>query len=190
MKARTISLFIIIALSAGMLHSIAEPGPPVKGDMLPEVILPVPRNPQHRAYLGLDSETSFQVPQIKAPIVIIEIFSMYCPHCQREAPLINEFYYKIKNDENLKGKVKIIGIGVGNSDFEVNFFQDRYKIPFPLFADGDYSIHKMFGEVRTPYFIGVKITAPDKHQVFYSQLGGPEDSRKFLETMLQKSGLK
>jgi peroxiredoxin len=179
---------VILAFISGTVT--AQSRPPQVGGVLPEIVLPVPAVPLHREYLGLNAGGTFTIPEIKADIVIIEIFSMYCPHCQREAPTVNDFYQKIQNDVALKDRVKIIGIGVGNSDFEVNFFRKTYNIPFPLFADADFVIHKQVGEVRTPYFIGIEITDAANHRVFYSQLGGPDDSRQFLEKMLQHSRAK
>ena len=99
-------------------------------------------------------------------------------------------YRNIEKDEKLKGRVKLIGIGVGNSTFEVGFFKKKYEIHFPLFPDGDFSIHKKIGEVRTPYFIGIKLAGNGEDTIFYSRLGGPKDSRQFLENLLQGSGLK
>lgn len=189
-KTILVCLTILAAMTVSGGSAGAENRPPLAGDVLPEIVLPTSQNPLHREYLGLKTGGTFKIPQIAADIVIIEIFSMYCPHCQREAPTVNDFYQKIQNDINLKDKVKMIGIGVGNSDFEINFFRKKYDIPFPLFSDADFIIHKKVGEVRTPYFIGIKITDAENHHVFYSQLGGPNDSRQFLEKMLQNAGVK
>ncbi len=163
--------------------------PPATGGKLPAIRLAAPAEPEHRKYLGLQGTESFTIPEIDADIVIVEIFSMYCPHCQREAPTINEIYTKIEANPKLQDRVKLIGIGVGNSAMEVDYFRKAYDIPFPLFTDGDFAIHKKLGEVRTPFFIGVRNQADGEHEIFYAQLGGPHDAGVMLEELIRKAGL-
>jgi peroxiredoxin len=166
----------------------AEP-PPV-GGQLPDFSLAVPKDAAEKNYLGLSGSGAFRIPQIQARAVILEIFSMYCPYCQKEAPNVNRVYEKIEADPVLRGKIKLIGIGVGNSAFEVGVFRKKYNIPFPLFPDGDFALHKLLGEVRTPYFIGVKISPGGSHQVIHSRLGAFESVEKFLEEIVKASDLK
>lgn len=187
---------ILIWFSAIMLTFVlwapltsATSVPPVKGAQLPKTDLPVPNDPAERLYLGLSGKGSFQIPEIKARVVIIEIFSMYCPYCQREAPEVNKLYEAIEGDHDLRGKIKIIGIGAGNSQFEVGVFREKYKIPFPLFPDEDFSLHKCFGETRTPYFIAIRINDDGSHKVIYSKLGGISGAEKFLKQITHLSGL-
>lgn len=164
--------------------------PPAKGGVLPNMEITVPQNAIDKKYLGLEGSGIFTIPEIKATIVIVEIFSMYCPYCQKEAPEVNRLYSIIEGNPYLKDKIKLIGIGAGNSSFEVGIYKKKYNVPFPLFPDEDFTIHKCIGEVRTPYFLGVKINTDGTHRVFYSQLGKFKGAESFLELILKESGLK
>jgi peroxiredoxin len=175
------------AIPGGIPGYAAEP-PPAVGAVLPELTLPAPQNPTDLAYLGTKGEKPFKIPQIQADIVVLEIFSMYCPYCQREAPRLNEFYELIAKRRDLKHRVKIIGIGAGNSAFEVKVFRDQYKVPFPLFPDENFAFHKAYGDVRTPYFVGIRINADGSHKVIYSKLGTIDDPAKFLDLLVKQAG--
>jgi len=168
--------------------ALAGDGPRL-GDPLPSIILPAPEDPAHRRYLGLSDGDSFRIPQIKAEVVIIEIFSMYCPHCQTEAPLVNRLYEKIEATPLLKERIKLIGIGVGNTPFEVGVFKKKYQISFPLFPDADFVMHKAFGEVRTPFFVGVRLNGDGTDRVIYAKVGGLEGVDRFLDLILKQSGI-
>ncbi|HUU41486.1 MAG TPA: redoxin domain-containing protein [Desulfatiglandales bacterium] len=188
-RMATILAAVVISVILFCCPAFGSGLPPEKGDLLPDIALPVPDNPSQRSYLGLSDQTVFKIPEIKAKVVIIEIFSMYCPYCQREAEEVNRLYSIIENDPTLKDKIKVIGIGTGNSTFEVEVFRNKFSVPFPLIADENYSVHKSFGEVRTPYFLGVKINEDGTHRVFYSKPGEFNGAEQFLELMLRLSGL-
>ncbi|MGD8366373.1 MAG: redoxin domain-containing protein [Desulfobacterales bacterium] len=185
MKRKTTLIFLVCLLAALPLR--AGDTTPMAGELFPDIRLPMPERADHLAYLGLSGSQSFAVSQIQAETLVIEIFNMYCPHCQREAPAVNAFYSRIEKTPALKGKIKVIGIGVGNSPFEVDHFRKVYQVPFPLFPDGDYAIHKRLGEVRTPYFFGLKLGKSGPARVFYSQLGGAKSAEKLLEDLLSRA---
>lgn len=152
--------------------------------------LTAPKEASHRSYLGLETQDPFLLNQIQTKILIIEIFSMYCPICQREAADVNKVFELIQKDPKLKNKIRLIGIGAGNSAYEVNFFKETYQVEFPLFSDTKFIIHKKIGEVGTPYFIGLKPNKEQGLEIFYSQSGEITDPEKFIETLVDASGLK
>jgi hypothetical protein len=68
-------VMLVIFLSVGT--ALAAVQPPPEGGVLPDMEFSVPKNPEHREYLGLSGKDTFRIPEIKADVVIVEIFSMY-----------------------------------------------------------------------------------------------------------------
>jgi peroxiredoxin len=163
---------------------------PAKAKSISQIRLQIPKDRGEKSYLGISGEGYFKVSQIKANTVIIEIFSLYCPYCQASAPEVNALYQMIEQIPNFKDKIKMIGIGAGNSVLEVNTFKEKYKVLFPLFPDQDFKIHKDLGEVRTPYFIVAKIKKDRTIEVVHSQEGAFGEAETFLQQILKASGLK
>lgn len=159
------------------------------GEELLTVTLKAPEDKLHQTYLGI-GDKNFNIADIAARVVLVEIFSMYCPHCQKDAPNMNAFFSLVKKSNSYRDRIKLIGIGVGNSAFEVDFFRKNYSIEFPLLPDQDFKIHKLLGGVRTPYFIGFKLLKDGSASVFLSEAGGDREPESFLQQIIQQAELK
>ncbi len=70
-----IPIFILLLLWS--CPAISETPPPQVGSELPGILLTTPQDKKDVDYLGLAGKATFQIPQIRARLVIIEIFSMY-----------------------------------------------------------------------------------------------------------------
>ncbi len=189
MKTRTAPLTALILTALMMILSgtaFAETPQPRVGGTLPEIILDAPLDPVHLEYLSLAPDEPFGVLDIDAEVIVIQIFSMYCPHCQREAPDVNRLFKRITKNELLNKNVRFLGIGVGNSAFEVEVFRKKYGVEFPLLPDSDFTVHKQLGEVRTPFFIGVKKDGENGHGIFLAHLGGIKDQADFLKKLAEQ----
>jgi peroxiredoxin len=187
------SAFIFAAILCFTLsYQAAQAGnrTPAKGESFPDIALVMPDKPFDKDYLGLKGKNTFKLSQVKADVVILEVFSMYCPYCQKEAPIVNQLYDMINKRTDIKNRVKIIGVGVGNTPFEVGIFKNQYNIQFPLASDESFAVHKAVGEVRTPHFFVVKINTDGSSSIIYSKTGSIQDPNQFLDMILQDSGLK
>ena len=89
----------------------------------------------------------------------------------------------------MKEKIKMIGIGVGNSLYEVNSFRDRYQVPFPLIPDQSTEITELIGVKGTPTFIVVRKDNKGSQEQVYFKEGGFQDTRQFLTEIIKLSGL-
>jgi len=192
MRITYISLVFILFLlcthaSAMQASDNAASHPLPVGSLMPDLLLRGELSPEHASHLGLKGPAPRHLSEIKATTVILVAFSMYCPHCQREAPALNELNTLIES-RGLDGDVKLIGVGIGNSDFEVQVFRDKYATTFPLFSDPDFKVNKEIGEVGTPFFYVLALDSEKKEiRVVKTLLGRMDSAESFFDQAMAAS---
>jgi len=72
----------------------------------------------------------------------------------------------------------------------MDVFKKTFNTPFPLFPGNDVTIHKAPGDVRSPYFIAIKIDKDGPREVVHSELESFIEAHAFLKSIVTASGLK
>ena len=181
-----VSLVCVLFCVQGVALSKLPYRQPASGTLLPNFSLPVPPNDTDKAYLNVVGKNGFQVESMAGEVVLIEILSIYCAACQAQAPYMNELYRKIEKDPELKNKIKMIGIGAGNTNEELVYYRSTYDVPFPLFPDPDFTVHDLMGAPRTPLLIFARPDSQGRLLVVDTHLGWLKDSDKLL-VMVRKA---
>ncbi|MGC8604385.1 MAG: hypothetical protein ACP5VS_11965, partial [Desulfomonilaceae bacterium] len=111
-----IAIFIMaIVLTAEMVKGSEELM--IDSEILANLDFDAPESLTDRKYLKLKDSPSFRLLQIRAKFVIIEIFSMYCPICQRDATVVNQLYDLVQKIPAFNENIRLIGIGAGNTPY-------------------------------------------------------------------------
>jgi peroxiredoxin len=139
-KGLGLVFFVIITLHCSLVYS-ADNLPP--GTMVPGFKITGPGSPQTKAYLGVNDEKLFSLSQVKSKLTLVEFFDVFCPVCQKNAPLLNRVYNLFKDDKNLGKDIKMIGLGLGTQPEDLPAYKKAFKVEFPLFADPKKEIQKL-----------------------------------------------
>jgi len=181
---------IIRTFAASLLMALlVVPSAATAGALFPDSTVQTELPEGHSEYLGLaDEAKSFRFSDVKAEYILINVFSLYCSPCQRDASDFNEMYDKIA-ELGLDGRIKFIGLAAGNTVREMEFWRKRFNVQFPLIPDEDYTLHKTLGNVGTPFFVLARVDGPDNLNVLYAREGAFEDKDDFFATILARTGM-
>ena len=76
MRNSKLYIFSIVLVLFLAFRIVSAYGKPIQeGDSFPDIKLPVPQDQSDRKYLGLSNEGTFKIKDIRADVVIIEIFN-------------------------------------------------------------------------------------------------------------------
>ncbi len=189
-----ILLAVLFVGCAGQKPQTLEPEKPEETRRLEslDIPLPTPVSKADAAYLGLsDATDSFRMDQIRARVLVVEVFDMYCRFCQGAAPKVDQVY-ELNLHSGFGDEVKMIGVGRMNTEMEVATFKEKYKVRFPLFPDKDLTITRALHaqDEGTPHFIVFRREPGDRAEVVYSRTGAFDDPKAFYDTILKSSGLR
>ncbi len=153
--------YLLATLTAALLLATgpvaaAENRPLGSGALFPEIALPTPLDPGQRAYLGLGDQPTFRLSEVAAEVVLVELLSVYCPHCQMQAPSYNELYRMIEADSATRGRIKLLGIGVASRWDEIVHFTSGFQVPFPVLPDPEFAAWRAVGGTATPFSLYVR----------------------------------
>ena len=121
------------------------------GKELPKFKITVRSSTQERQYLGLKEDLEiFSLSKVPAKIILLEIFSVNCPNCRKQAPKLNDVYKLVQYNNEISGDIKMIGIGVGCDYNALEKWKTSMGIPFPLFPDENYIVWQQLGKPGIP----------------------------------------
>ena len=127
-----------------------------KGNAFPEIALKAPSQAKDRTYLGISGGDRFTIKDLKAEVILVEIFDVYCLPCQKQAPLFRELFGLIQSNPAVREKIKMIGIAVANDEAEIKKFKDHFQVPYPIVSDPDYTLFEAVGKPPAPFSIIVR----------------------------------
>lgn len=160
----------------------------IPGTAVPDLTFPTTElTPAQAKDLGVAAGAPFKLDRVKADAVILVVYSMYCPFCQKEAPELVKLHEMIAQ-KGLADKVKLVGLGAGNSPFEVKVFREKFNIGFALFPDQDFTAYKALGQVGTPFYYLLKRSGAG-FTVVGNQLGCVTSAQAYLDDALGRLGL-
>jgi hypothetical protein len=170
-----IGVFFVILFVLPRSLFCASPEPPSvlpqKGDPLPRISFQNNLTAEENNYLGIGGKKVFFLDEIKTQLILIEFIDTHCVHCINSVPLLKETYQIIEQDANLRGKIKMIAIGVGNTLTEVEAFKKNYGIPHPVLIDTEFKAHKAVGEPRVPFVVAARKDKQGKWIVDTAEFG-------------------
>jgi len=147
---------ILIALCitlAGVSASVADP---IEiGESFPSVELPAPEDAAARTYLGLKNAQPFTLSDVEGKVVLVEVLNVLCPHCRKQTGPYNKLYAMIEADPEARGRIKMLGVAVANSDEAIADFVDIYEVAFPVVSDSRFKLHRALRAGPTPFSIYV-----------------------------------
>ena len=180
-------LFCFIVLSHGLISAdIKLIG---KGAQFPDVTFKDGVSKEERSYLGLSRKANFSFKDFTGSLFITEVFSTYCMSCPKNVPILNDAYSAIQNDPELKGKIKVIGIAVGNNSNEVEGFRKEYRVLYPILSDPRFTAHTALGNPRVPCTLFIRKNTKGNNIVIYAHqgvFGSTEEVMRKVREILSK----
>jgi hypothetical protein len=154
------------------------------GDLFPQYAFPYPPASEDRGYLGIPAGETFTISDVQADLIVLEVLNIYCTSCQKQAPISSEVFRMVESDPVTRGRIRWMGVGVGNNQKEVDYFRKEKKIPFPILQDVNFEFYDAVGGpggVRTPLTLLVRKDEDRRGIVVESHIGFRSDKHEIFQ---------
>ncbi len=131
------------------------------GDNFPYFPLPAAEITAFRNYLGLPRDKEIiTIEDIQAELLVIEVLNAFFFSCQTHALTLSKVHNIIEGRPDLKGRIKIIGVALGNTKMIVEGFVNDYGLTFPVVSDPEALSEKIIGPgINIPLSLFIRLNA-------------------------------
>jgi len=154
----------------------AAPEPVGTGQYFPQFVFADTLSRDERAYLGISAGKKFSIRNIRAAVIIMEMFNTYCTICPRDVPVMNGIASLIEKDPKLRAKIKVISIAIGNTPAEITSYKKTHGARYPILSDPKFALHRLLGDPRVPYTVII-----NKNKIAYTHHGVIDSSESLLD---------
>ena len=154
------------------------------GDLFPPHEFSTLLSAEDQTYLGLSEGESFNLADVQADLIVLELLNIYCTSCQMQAPIYNDVFRAIDKDPTMRQRVKWLAVGVGNNPREVKAFRKMKEIPFPIVPDAHFDLYDAIGGpggIRTPFTLLVRRDQEGRAIVIDSHMGLRQETEEIVE---------
>lgn len=140
-------------------------------------------SPAERAYLGIAKPGAFTLGDLRHELLAVELFNASCYACALMAPVMVETWKRVEARDDLRGRVRFLGVGIGNTAKQVREFHDLYDTPFPAVPDPDFAAFDALGAFEgTPYLLLLRRGADGSFEA-RGQVGHIPDAGRVVEAI-------
>ncbi len=154
------------------------------GDAFPDCRVAVLSGEEDRQYLGLPEGVKWlSLSDLSARFVLIQLYNTMCNDCVSETKMLTRFFRTVEADPVLAGKLKIIGLGIYDTNRDVVRFKKHYDVLYPLFSDRHGQIFECLGQAQLPLAYLVRSKGDGTWNIELIKRGYFEPDDKFLQTL-------
>ena len=114
---------------------------------------------------AVESSVVEDVFSTKAEYVVLTFFDLYCLACQQSADNFNLLHQRLGDVFPSKG-IEVTGIGIGDTAFELDVFQRKYKLLFRSLPDPEKTFEQPFSIRGTPTVLVFKLTGTGHKEIY------------------------
>lgn len=156
------------------------------GDVFPACRVAVLNGDEDRQYLGLPPTARWlELSELTTRFVLIQLYNTLCNDCVTETKKLSAFFHVVENDPVLAGQLKIIGLGVYDSNQNVMKFKKHYDVAYPLFSDKSGQIFECLGQSQLPLAYLVRAKGDGSWIIELVKRGYFDPDEAFLHTLRQ-----
>ncbi|QJB55951.1 redoxin domain-containing protein [Pseudodesulfovibrio sp. zrk46] len=154
------------------------------GENFPDCRVAVLNGDEDRQYLGLpDNAKWLALSDLNARFVLIQLYNTMCHDCVNETKMLTRFFEDVENDPVLSGRLKIIGLGIYDSNRSVMRFKKHYDVLYPLFSDKHGQIFECLGQAELPLAYLLRAKGDGTWIIELIKRGYFEPDETFLQTL-------